>query len=935
MLPQQISLRGVEVHNLKRVDLDLPYRKLIVFCGVSGSGKTSLALDTLYAEGQRRFIETFSPYTRQFLQQLDKPAADRIDGILPAVAVTQKNSVRSSRSTVGTATEIDDYLQLLVAKLGEVVCLECDCPVRTDSPQSAAVELLELAAGARLLVAYRLEAAQPVAEQLKRLHQDGVIRAVVAGRLVRLPEAEAEVGSDPGPVYAVLDRLISGRVTAKRLRESLELAEEKGSGRWYVLVAGDGGAVGPGEAVLIDGQPWRCRCYSRELVCQRCGNQYLAPTPRLLSFNSPLGACRECEGFGNVMDIDMDLVVPDSRKTLREGAIAPWNSPAYTHEKEELIALAGDYGVPLDVPFGDLAEEHLRLIREGVPQRNFGGLRGFFAWLERRKYKMHLRVFLSRWRSYRPCPACRGTRLRSEALAVRFRGRNMADIARLQIDQALTLFGQLELSAWERNVGRVMLEQLQRRLQYLAAVGLGYLSLDRPLRTLSRGERQRVLFTSALGSGLVNMLYVLDEPTVGLHALDVGRVTEVLRRLRDRGNTVVVVEHEESVLRQADHLVELGPEAGERGGRVVFQGSPQQMLQAEASPTGDWLTGRRVCAAKAEPRRAERGCVRITGARGNNLKNISVQFPLGMLCVVTGVSGAGKSTLVQDTLVPALARRKRMETARPLDHDDVFGDGQFDELVLVDQTPIGRSSRSNPVTYINAFDEIRSVFASTVEARTHNFGPGHFSFNVDRGRCEHCRGEGQISIDMQFLTDITMKCPRCHGQRFRPEILEVRYRRRNIAEVLEMTVRSAFSFFRGHVKVQQRLKRLIDVGLEYVALGQPASTLSSGEAQRLKLASYLAGKGRERILFVLDEPTTGLHFSDVTRLLDCFDSLIAVGGSLIVIEHNLQLIRAADYVVDLGPGAGAAGGRVVAAGTPAEIARQPQSETGKCLHALH
>ncbi len=933
-----IQLRGVEVHNLKRVDLDLPQRRLIAFCGVSGSGKTSLALDTLYAEGQRRYIETFSAHTRQFLQQLEKPAAERIDGIPPAVAVTHKNHVRSNRATVGTATEINDYLQLLISKLGRVICPNCQCPVRRDSPQSAAEQLQRLTEGTRLMVAFPVETPWNSNSESgwAQLRKEGILRAVAGTRMIDLSDPSTETEVPEPPVYAVLDRLTVGKLASGRLRESLEIAAEKGGGQWFVFVQGhcdEGPAAAPAEdaAVAVEGRSWQLRGFSSDLRCGRCGMVFPMPSPRLLNFNSPLGACPHCEGFGNEMDIDMDLVVPDRGKTLRDGAIAPWNSPAYAHELEELLALADDYELPVDVPYRDLTADQVQLIREGVPQRDFGGLRGFFAWLERRKYKMHLRVFLSRWRSYRPCSVCQGDRLRPEALAVRLHGKSIADFSKLRISAALSAFDRLELTPWQAEVGRVMIDQIVSRLRYLCEVGIGYLSLDRTLRTLSRGERQRVMFTSALGSGLVNMMYVLDEPSVGLHCRDVGNVTRVLRQLADRGNTVVVVDHEESILRTADHVVELGPEAGERGGQVVFEGTPQQLESSGNSPTGQWLSGRRSSGQPARRRSAEHGWIRLTAARGNNLKNITVEFPLGVLCVVTGVSGAGKSTLVQETLVPAVARRKRLDGAKPLPHDDVFGDGQFDELVMVDQTPVGRSSRSNPVTYVNAFDQIRAVFADTIEARTHNFGPGHFSFNVDSGRCEHCRGDGRIGIDMQFLADIYVTCPQCHGQRFRPEILSVRYRGRSIAEVLKMTVRSAFSFFRGHPKVQARLQKLIDVGLEYVQLGQPVNTLSAGEAQRLKLAGYLVTTRRGRVLFVLDEPTTGLHFSDVVRLLDCFDSLLDIGHSLIVVEHNLQVIRAADYVIDLGPGAGDDGGAVVAAGTPEQIAGHPHSVTARYL----
>jgi excinuclease ABC subunit A len=685
---------------------------------------------------------------------------------------------------------------------------------------------------------------------------------------------------------------------------------------------------------IVDGRNWRKIGLNTQLVCGDCGLEYPAPEPRLYSFNSPLGACPQCEGFGNVIDVDMELVVPDPSKSIREGAIAPWNSPAYAHELKELLALAGDYGLPVDVPFSQLRPEQVALITEGVPQRKFGGLKGFFAWLQRRKYKMHIRVFLSRWRSYRPCPACGGSRLRAAALAARIGGRNIAEISAMKIRDASRFIGSLAFSDWQRQVGRIMLEQVRARLRYLEAVGLGYLTLDRTLRTLSGGEIRRVALTSALGSSLVNMLYVLDEPSIGLHPRDIDQLIRAIEKLRNRDNTVVVVEHEEAMIRAADQVIEIGPGAGERGGRVVFQGTPAEMEASPDSLTGDYLAGRRGVAGDGPRRAPDHGWIRLAGARGNNLRNVTVEFPLGVLCLVTGVSGSGKSTLVEETLYPALCRRLRKDAPKPCDFDDVYGDGQIDDVIMVDQSPIGRSPRSNPVTYLKAFDEIRNVFAETTEAKTRGFSASHFSFNVDGGRCSVCEGDGYLAIDMQFLADVYMKCSQCHGTRYRDEILDVTYRGRNIAEVLEMTVREAFTFFRGRPKVQARLKRLIDVGLDYVRLGQPANTLSGGEAQRLKLAGYMSGAKRRRSLFLLDEPTTGLHFSDIVQLLDCFDALLAVGHSLIVIEHNLQLMKAADYLIDLGPGAADEGGQVVAKGTPEMVAHAPASVTGQFLADL-
>ncbi|HMO87021.1 MAG TPA: excinuclease ABC subunit UvrA, partial [Lacipirellulaceae bacterium] len=627
----------------------------------------------------------------------------------------------------------------------------------------------------------------------------------------------------------------------------------EGGGAALVLTA-----AGDGAGETIDDRPWRRRTYSRRLRCETCGRQYPDVEPSLLNYNNSLGACPTCEGFGNVIDLDMARVVPNPDKSLREGAVAPWNTPAYAHELHELLALADDYGVPADAPFRDLTPEQLRVVREGVPERKFGGLNGFFAWLERRKYKMHIRVFLSRWRSYYPCVACGGMRLRPEALAVRIAGRNIAEVSALKVDQARQWLAALPLSDWQRQVGGLLVEQVAARLEDLERVGVGHLSIDRSLRTLSGGEAQRVALTAALGSNLAGLLYVLDEPSAGLHPADLPRLVDAIGRLRDRGNTVAVVEHEPSLITAADHVVELGPGAGEFGGNVIFQGAPAEMLDHPESRTGEWLAGRRWEAARRSRREPSHGWIRVVGARGNNLQNITVEFPLGVLCLVTGVSGAGKSTLVQQTLYPAVASRLHREVEKLPECDDVLGVGQVEDVLLVDQSPIGRTPRSNPVTYVKAFDPIRAAFAETTEAKARSFRAGHFSFNAEEGRCEACQGEGFQRVDMRLMADVYIKCPECRGARYRREVLDVKYRGLNIADVLDLSVREAFNFFRGHKKVLARLKCLIDVGLDYLRLGQPANTLSGGESQRLKLANYVSAARRGRTLFILDEPTTGL-----------------------------------------------------------------------------
>ena len=816
-----IRLRGVAVNNLRHVDLDLPQRQLIAFCGVSGSGKTSLALDTLYAEGQRRYIESFSTYTRQFLQQLDKPAAESIEGIPPSIAITRKTVSRSSRATVGSATQINEHLQLLFSRIGEVVCYGCGNRVNQDSAESAAENVANLPEGTRLMVGFpSLRGMQRTDDVwLADLIALGFRRCILHGQTIDLTSAAVETLAGLEEIDIVLDRLTISADSLARLRDSLESALEAGRGTCIVWSDGKLAAEANG-FIDIDGRTWLRQRFSHSFRCDACGIDYPTPEPQLLSFNNPLGACPTCEGFGNVIDVDMDRVVPDPEKSLRDGAIAPWNTPSYTHELEELLALAKDYQLPVDIPYKDLEAEHRRLIREGVPERDFGGLNGFFKWLERRKYKMHLRVFLSRWRSYYPCPDCHGARLKPEALAVRISGLSVADLSAMKIVDALHWLQQVEFTPWQLQVGRLLLDQVVSRLEYLEQVGVGHLSLERPLRTLSGGEAQRVSLTSALGSNLVGMLYVLDEPCAGLHPADMPQLVSTIEGLRDRGNTVAVIEHDPLLIRAADEVVELGPGAGEFGGKVVFQGTPNEMLDSADSRTGDWLTGRRTLGLRGQRRATDQGWLRLDGARGNNLQNISLEFPLGVLCLVTGVSGAGKSTLVQQTLYPAVANRLGIEVDKPALYDDLFGAGQVEDVVLIDQSPIGRTPRSNPVTYIKAFDPIRALFAESNEAQARSFKASHFSFNVDGGRCEACQGEGYTQIDMKLMADVYMRCSECQGQRYRREVLDVKYRGCNIAEVLDLSVREAFTFFRGHRKILARLKCLMDVGLDYLRLGQ-------------------------------------------------------------------------------------------------------------------
>lgn len=948
MSKDTIRIRGVRVNNLKNVDLDLPRGKLIAICGLSGSGKTSLAIDTLYAEGQRRYIESFSAYTRQFLQRLDKPDYDTIDGLPPALAVRRSQTPRGNRSTVGTASESIDYLRLLFSKIASLNCYQCGASITEQTPQQSAQFIAALPKSQKVMIAYEIswDSVAERAEVLADLQASGFLRLVSNSQEIRLGETEREkLGKAlprSGSAWSIVDRLKGGD-SQSRSTESLETAYERGYGNATLFILPDSSDKSTNDSthalqgVLpleyeIDGKPWSKLKVSRRRVCTKCSIEYPAAQPRLFSFNSPLGACPKCEGFGDTIDLDMNLVVPDKNKSLRDGAIAPWTTPSYSCHLDELSDIADGIGIPMDVPYRKLTKKQQRVLRQGSEQDGFQGLDGFFKWLERKKYKMHVRVFLSRWRSYNQCTHCAGTRLSQTALSYRVDGKNFSQLCRLEIDDLKNFLTQLPLTELQREIAHVPYSNVLNRLDYLSNVGLGYLSLDRSLRTLSGGEAQRTALAAALGSSLVNMLYVLDEPSVGLHPSDVMGLSNAIRRLTSRGNTVLIVEHEDDLLQQADWLVEVGPQAGSGGGQVICAG-PRDKIKPGKSLTNDYLLGVRSIPVPPS-RRTPSSWLEITQCSGNNLQSIDVKIPLGVLCLVTGVSGSGKSTLVQETLSAAIANRLSGSSKPTLAFAALRGVGKIDECIVVDQNPISRSPRSNPVTYVKAFDEIRSVFASSIEAKTRNYGPGHFSFNSDLGRCENCRGDGSLQIDMQFLADIHVTCPECNGSRYRTEILRIRYRDRSIADVLKMTVDEAKEFFRGATKVQRKLQVLIDVGLGYLRLGQSATTLSAGEAQRLKLASHLASSSHNRCLFILDEPTTGLHTHDLLKLLGCFSALVDAGHSLLVVEHNMHLIAAADHLIDLGPGAAHMGGRVIATGTPEQVASTQESKTGNHLKKI-
>jgi len=933
---------------------------LIVVCGVSGSGKTSLAIDTLYAEGQRRYIESFSAYTRQFLERLEKPAADSIQGIPAAIAVTRKSAPKTGRATIATATEIADYLRLLYANCAEVRCPKCDAGVRRHTVDSVAETLASQPTGSKYQLAFKLVEASDADDTRRReladhLQREGFVRVISKGQTWNLTEGNSN--APPADTWlVVVDRLTPSTPLA-RLRESVETALRQGEGAAIALLSLSEDETGNAAysslrtlpTLEVDGRSWYEFRFSKQLRCEACEFEFPEVEPRLFSFTSPLGACRTCEGAGTVIAFDPFRIAGNRRKSVRDGAILPWEDPPETKadlpkcDLRTFLSYAEKKAMPVDPPLEKLSEADWQTLWSAIwlgdESENLVGLQTWFAALEASKSGAKVGKYLKEFRSEQPCPDCDGARLRPASLGFFLGGANqtprlnIAQLSALRVDEAANWLRELTFSNYQQELGEDLADRSAARCDYLCRVGLPYLSLDRRLSALSGGEAQRVSLTAALGSNLVNMLYVLDEPTVGLHANDVPPLIEAITDLRDRGNTVVVVEHEESLLHAADQIVEIGPSAGKAGGEVVFQGTVAELTEDQETETGPFLAGRRGVALPSERRPQKRGAITLTGAVGRNLKTSEVKFPLGMLCVVSGVSGAGKSTLVQDTLYGAICQRLEKKCSQPLPYDEIFGAGQVDDCLLVDQSPIGKSPRSNPATYIKAFDGIRNVFAETLDARTRNYKASHFSFNVEGGRCPTCRGDGHLAIDMQFLADVYMRCPDCRGMRFRPEVLAVRHRGKSIADVLGMTVREAFGFFRGQPKVQSKLKQLIDVGLEYLQLGQGANTLSSGESQRLKLASYMSAASRNRTLFLLDEPTTGLHFSDVVRLLDCFDTLLAVGHSLIVVEHNMQLLKAADWIIDLGPDAGEDGGEIVAEGTPEEIAANANSPTAVNLKA--
>jgi excinuclease ABC subunit A len=967
MSTDTIVVRGARVHNLKNIDFEIPHNSLTVVTGVSGSGKSSLAFDTIYAEGQRRYVESLSAYARQFLERIEKPDADSIDGIAPAVAIRQKNSTRNPRSTVGTATEIYDYLRLMFARVGRTYCVQCGNQVKKDSVDEVAAVLLSLGEGTRLNVLFPLQSAGPQAadapapsvkrkskkkaktdanklpsDQLKSrlldLRTRGFNRLYQNGEIFEFSTPESLLNINfAEPVFLLVDRLVVSADARARIVDAVEIGYRE-SGEVIF------------ETAPREGQASERLRFSQRFECKVCNIRYEEPEPRLFSFNNPYGACPRCQGFGNTIDFDLELVIPDKSLTLNQGAIEPWTKPKYRSLFTDLKRFAREANIPTDVAWDDLDPEQRRMIVEG--EGRFPGVRGFFAYLERKKYKLHVRVFLSRYRGYSICSICNGARLRMEARQVRINGKNIRDVSSMTIEDALKFFEALELTEQEAGIADRLLQEICERLRFLNEVGLEYLTLDRLASTLSGGEAQRIQLATSLGSRLVGTLYVLDEPSIGLHNRDTHRLIKILHNLRDLGNTILVVEHDRDVMQASDTILDLGPGAGENGGKLIAAGTYDQIQKMPASLTGRYLSEELQIQMPAIRRKPGAQRIKIYGARAHNLKEIDLEVPLRMLVAITGVSGSGKSTLLHDVLYQALSAAKKQPNgilSGASSWDRVEGADFLDEVVLVDQSPIGRTPRSNPVTYIKAFDGIRDLYASLPEAKKRGFTPGHFSFNVPGGRCETCQGDGTVTVEMQFLADVELICEECKGARYKPQVLDIRYRGKNIHEALNLTVKEALQFFANAPKIVEKLRVLEEVGLGYLRLGQSATTLSGGEAQRMKLAAHLQPATREanrprgtedqprrrrHVLYIFDEPTTGLHFDDISKLLSAFRRLIDAGGSILVIEHNLEVIKTADWVIDLGPEGGDRGGYIVGSGPPEAIAKLPKSYTGKFLASI-
>jgi excinuclease ABC subunit A len=966
---ERILISGAREHNLKDISLELPRNALIVITGLSGSGKSSLAFDTIYAEGQRRYVESLSAYARQFLGQMDKPDVDSIEGLSPAISIDQKTTSRNPRSTVGTVTEIYDYLRLLWARVGHPHCHVCGEPIAGQSVEQIVDHVMTLPEGTRFMVLAPVVRGRKgeYKDVFEELRAEGFTRAKVDGEL-RLLEEPIELDKKfKHDIAVVVDRLVMKAESRKRLADSVETAVSLAEGIVEIemveekkpsvgkptdgSVAGrratDGKRHSTGATAARD--DGRRLVFSEKFACLSCGTSMPELEPRIFSFNSPHGACPRCTGLGSQQEIDPDLVI-DPGLTIDEGAILPWSSSSDYYE-QLTQAIADKYGIDLDTPWEDLPEEDQDLFLWGdetervyVSYRNrMGRRRSYMAYLEgvipslERRYREtdsdYSRERIEEYMSVRPCPECKGARLRPESLAVKVGGLGVHEFTRKSAREAARFLDQVELSETERQIAGRVIKEIDERLRFLDSVGVGYLTLERAAATLSGGEAQRIRLATQIGSSLVGVLYILDEPSIGLHQRDNRKLIDMLGRLRELGNTVIVVEHDEGTIRSADHVVDLGPGAGEHGGRIVAQGSPAEIQRVPQSLTGQFLKGKRQIALPESRRTPKRG-IKIVGAAQHNLKKIDVEFPLGVFCCVTGVSGSGKSTLVNEVLYRTVANRLHRAKLRPGTHRKVVGVDRVDKIINIDQSPIGRTPRSNPATYTGVFDHIRQLYSRTPEARARGYKPGRFSFNVKGGRCEVCRGDGQIKIEMHFLPDVYVPCEQCHGKRYNRETLDIRFKGKTISDVLEMSVEEALAFFKAIPKIKRRLQTLHDVGLDYIRLGQSATTLSGGEAQRVKLSSELSKVATGSTLYILDEPTTGLHFADVQRLLDVLNRLVDAGNTVVVIEHNLDVIKTADWIVDLGPEGGEEGGRVVVAGTPEEVAAVEESYTGQFLERI-
>jgi len=915
MTQNAIHIRGAKQNNLKNLDIEIPLNALTVITGVSGSGKSTLAFDILYAEGQRRYVESFSAYARQFLDRMDKPDVESIEGIPPTIAIDQSRPVKTSRSTVGTMTELHDHFKLLFSKIAVLYCRGCERVVERDGAPSVLKKILNLAEGTPMVLTFALSPSTLPWEEVRSNLQRAGFHRLLDGETLRDLEQLNEAPAGAELLQIVVDRFAYRAENRKRIADSLEQAFHYGKGQLTLHLPQDN---------------WRREPFSNHLHCPHCDIAYRDPVPNIFSFNSPLGACEACRGFGRVMDIDMDLVIPDPGKSLADGAIRPWINR--TRRTRRLLDFCERHRVPTKKPWGELTDKQKQLVVDG--DGDYKGIRGWFRRLERKSYRMHVRVMLARYRAYLTCPDCSGSRLKPDALHYRIDGKDIAQVNAMSVGAAAQFFNDLKPAGALDQVASLILDEIRRRLNYLLGVGLEYLTLDRQSRTLSGGELERVDLTTAIGSSLVNTLYVLDEPSIGLHPRDSRRLVEILHRLRANKNTVVVVEHDPEIIKECDHIIDLGPKAGEQGGEIMFAGSYDALLKDENSLTAAYLSQRKAIPIPARSRKPLfQRAIKIRGACANNLKNIDVEIPLGLFVCITGVSGSGKSSFVEDVLHKNLKKLKEAPTAGVVDCAAIDGVDKISEVVMVDQSPVGTTPRSNPATYMKAFDGIRKLFATADLSKLRGYTPSTFSFNIEGGRCESCRGEGYEKVEMQFLSDVYTTCPECHGSRYREEILEVTYRNKNIREVLDLTVTEALEFFKDVSEIKAAIEPLRAVGLEYVRLGQPLTTLSGGESQRLKLAAHMARARKSGTLFIFDEPTTGLHFHDIERLLWAFNELIEQGHSIVVIEHNMEVVKCADHIIDLGPEGGDRGGEIIATGTPQQIAAVKASHTGVYLRS--